>query len=705
MKYIHPHISPVFFLLLFALKGMAQEKEQSLDSVTVFAKTWRPTENLVDTRKIPMPVTVIGKEKIRLMGSRRLDEVLREQAGLAIVSDLGAGNRATGLQMQGFSSEYISVLLNGVPLAGRNNGNLDLSRISVADIERIEIIKGASSSLFGSEALGGVINIITRQSAVDPYISTTVLHGTYNTWDATVESATGFLQQKGNIHASGNFYRTNGFNVNPYLEKGSQTAPPYNNASFQLRAGYHFSERTELIFSGRYAGRQSEMTRNYGLSPYRDRLDEQDWNALLALNHTFNKQTRMAVKYYATTYQSKQDITLLQQGHSVSNTRFNEQVHRLELQSAWRSSNHALEGVAGAGGEYNATRTNTAGTDGNMYNYFVYAQLNGRLKPNLSWIAGARYDGNNLFGGSMNPSAAIKYEPLAWMSIRPSVGWGYRSPVYRQMYQVFTNIIRGYTVVGAHVFEEGIHTLKDAGMVQQVWPLAGKVAPLKPETSVSWNLGIELRPLATLELNINGFYNNIRNLISEQQVGVKTNGAQLFSYLNIARAYTAGTEMGFTWKPHSNLQVSGGYQLLYAKDRTILRDSIKNGNATVRDVPPRKAVPSDYIGLPNRSRHTASLQFFYTFQPWKITASLRGMYRSRAGFLDRDVNGFIDPYDVFINGYALFNASFQKELGKKLTLKLVVDNITDHTDYLMPAQPGRMILAGFSLNLSKEKHP
>ncbi len=100
-----------------------------------------------------------------MMGSRRLDEVLREQTGLAVVSDLGSGNRAVGLQMRGFSAEYITVLIDGQPMAGRNNGNFDLSRISISGIERIEIIKGASSSLYGSEALGGVVNIITKQNS------------------------------------------------------------------------------------------------------------------------------------------------------------------------------------------------------------------------------------------------------------------------------------------------------------------------------------------------------------------------------------------------------------------------------------------------------------------------------------------------------------------------------------------------------------
>jgi outer membrane receptor for ferrienterochelin and colicins len=70
-------------------------------------------------------------------------------------------------------------------------------------------------------------------------------------------------------------------------------------------------------------------------------------------------------------------------------------------------------------------------------------------------------------------------------------------------------------------------------------------------------------------------------------------------------------------------------------------------------------------------------------------------YRSKAGFQDMDNNGYIDRYDAYVDGYALLNASVQKKILKeRLTLQLTAENINDYTDYLMPAQPGRMILAG-----------
>src|SRR3546814_8713767 len=91
----------------------------------------------------------------------RLDDVLVEQTGLTLVSAHG-----TGVQMQGFDPDYTLILLDGQPLIGRTTGTLELSRVAVGNIERIEIVKGPSSSLYGSEALAGVINIITRDPEI-----------------------------------------------------------------------------------------------------------------------------------------------------------------------------------------------------------------------------------------------------------------------------------------------------------------------------------------------------------------------------------------------------------------------------------------------------------------------------------------------------------------------------------------------------------
>jgi outer membrane receptor for ferrienterochelin and colicins len=89
------------------------------------------------------------------------------------------------------------VLVDGQPMLGRNSGNFDLSRISVTNIERIEIIKGASSCLYGSDALGGAINIITRHGAITPQAQASLLYGSLNTVDATLEAETPFANQRG----------------------------------------------------------------------------------------------------------------------------------------------------------------------------------------------------------------------------------------------------------------------------------------------------------------------------------------------------------------------------------------------------------------------------------------------------------------------------------------------------------------------------
>jgi outer membrane receptor for ferrienterochelin and colicins len=148
------------------------------------------TESLIKVENSIMPVTIIDRRTIELMGSRRLDDVLKEQTGVAIVNDIGGGSRSIGVQMQGFSSEYVMVLIDGQPMIGRNSGNFDLSRISVANIERVEITKGAASNIYGGDALGGTINIITRQVVKDPQAMAAISYGSNETIDVTADGET-----------------------------------------------------------------------------------------------------------------------------------------------------------------------------------------------------------------------------------------------------------------------------------------------------------------------------------------------------------------------------------------------------------------------------------------------------------------------------------------------------------------------------------
>jgi outer membrane receptor for ferrienterochelin and colicins len=153
----------LFFIIPQYLWGQAWLVKDTLfasgDSVVVTAtRSERKMSNLT------VPVTLINAQTIQQTGSIRLTDILKEQTGLTMTSGFGAG-----VQLQGLNPDYTIILINGEPLVGRTAGVLDLNRIALGNIKKIEIVKGPSSSLYGSEAMAGVINIITDASNKIPF--------------------------------------------------------------------------------------------------------------------------------------------------------------------------------------------------------------------------------------------------------------------------------------------------------------------------------------------------------------------------------------------------------------------------------------------------------------------------------------------------------------------------------------------------------
>jgi outer membrane receptor for ferrienterochelin and colicins len=151
-------------ILLFVSSIYAFSQEKNIKNDTIKMNTLQEviitaTRTERQLASLPLPVQLISKAQIKQTGALKLNDILEEQTGLIIVPDFGG---VLGIQMQGLDAQYTLILIDGVPLVGRSAGTLDLSRVTVNNIKQIEIVKGASSSLYGSEALGGVINIITE---------------------------------------------------------------------------------------------------------------------------------------------------------------------------------------------------------------------------------------------------------------------------------------------------------------------------------------------------------------------------------------------------------------------------------------------------------------------------------------------------------------------------------------------------------------
>ena len=129
----------VFFIILLNVCLSYAQESRELDSIAqedLDAVVLTATRTKRQVSALPMPVQVIKKEQIQKTNVSKLDDILNETVGLVTVLDFGGGE---GIQMQGFDSEHILVMIDGVPLIGRKAGTLDISQISVGNIEQIEI--------------------------------------------------------------------------------------------------------------------------------------------------------------------------------------------------------------------------------------------------------------------------------------------------------------------------------------------------------------------------------------------------------------------------------------------------------------------------------------------------------------------------------------------------------------------------------------
>ena len=148
------------FITIFSSNAQKQQVNDSINVNKLEEVIISGTKTIRNLSSLPLPAEIISQTEIENSNSTRLTEILNEQLGLITVPDFGGGE---GIQLQGLDSQYTLILIDGLPIIGRSAGTLDINRFTSGNIKQIEIVKGASSSLYGSEAIGGVINIITKE--------------------------------------------------------------------------------------------------------------------------------------------------------------------------------------------------------------------------------------------------------------------------------------------------------------------------------------------------------------------------------------------------------------------------------------------------------------------------------------------------------------------------------------------------------------
>ncbi len=689
-------LSPLFSPLL-------AEDENRAEIVVTGDRREKPVEDTVTRTE------VISRQQIEAQGSRNLAEILRSRNGIEIKPAI----RGQEVRLQGLSPEYVLILVDGDRVTGRLDGAIDLTRFKAEEIERVEIIKGPSSALYGADALGGVINIITRDPKEPARLSTELQYGSgralhYGSGNETHASATtGVKGERISTLWTTGWHRSDGYDLDPetndlkLIRSLVGHIPGLRNEDLPVTEGTTGSSYQDLNVSNRtkvkitdawdITGRASYHYLNQekvDYSPPRTILDRtnetHDVMAGLRTDYRFGTYNRLSIAYSHARF-----LDTLTQDQRASDELDSEEVQDDRVQEARAQldiavgSRHMLSvGVEGLWEEYKSPRISEGGY-GYRQRASIFAQ--DEFKPFDDYfyiVPGLRYESDSQFGSQTTPKLSMRWDPSSDVKLRFGVGRGYRAPSFKDLYFAFQNPGVGYQVVGNE--------------------------NLKPEHSVGYNGGIEYEPKKWLWIGLDGYYNSITNLIDFRRTADRKNDLTTYQTVNVSKAYTRGAEFLVEIRPVEKLRFAVGYTLTDTLDR--LQDIPLEGRSLHRGIYRISYGGKTGLGISLQGSVNGKQAFYYekeslaTLQGGRLVVDRNVILR--AAEQNRDFKLIdLDP-NTPDYGYEMKNANHILDL--RLSYKFLenyeafvgVDNMLDHYDaQLDPIRP-RFFYFGVRTNYS-----
>lgn len=490
---------------------------RALDAVVVTAS--RREQRLKDA---VVPIELVSRAEIERTGAPDVAAVLVEQVGIQLEGGTPTG---AGVQLQGFGAQRVLVLVDGQPLVGRLNGNLDASRIPASMVERIEVVKGPQSTLYGSDAIGGVINIITRRPAA-------------GRTELALQAIGG---QLGRAETSGSLLRSAG-RLDLSLDAGARTqdlAPGFADVADAYARRAHLAptlrwraDSTWTLETGGLVVRESQRYRTGLDFRFADRT-QLAWRAAAAWQRGAH---RVQPLLYVTRFDHLARSSPGAQPLDGVGDRDRQDLAEFELTYAGRLAGAQVD--AGLEARHEAIRADRIpGRDRTLTRIEPYAQATFVRGP-LSFVPGARVTVDELWGTTVSPRAALLWRVRPPLALRVTAGRGFRAPDFKELYLDFVNTQVGYAVEGN--------------------------ADLRPEYSTSVAADLEYVQ-AAWTARVNVFRNRFTDFIEYRQ-----NLDGVFQLQNVGRGRTQGVETEATLLV-GPARLEAGYAFLDTRDETTGR--------------------------------------------------------------------------------------------------------------------------------------
>lgn len=590
---------------------------------------------------------VIDRAQIETSGARDAAQALATQAGVQLDSSFAG----TGVVLSGLEPQHTLILVDGERLVGARDGVLDLSRFYASDIQQIEIVRGPASAAYGSDAMAGVINIVTRPARTELGAQATGRYGATRGEPGLFDdvghhgdawaSVTGGREHV-RARASAGYRRIASFDRSP--ETPSLTSGRVDQVNGTARVDL-LGDDVRVPLWLRIARREEKSIDESSTGAVYDRTQRtDDLTATVAPAFRFagDRGLQLAASYARQRAQLLRDQRRDDDGDSVEDAREQILSMRAQAQTPVVSFLSLAGGVELLGQHYRSPRLDDTGRRGRAS---PFAELTCRFADSLHGmvVPSVRVDLDSQFGVNVSPRLAVRLDPLTWLALRASAGRGFRAPSFSELLLDFQNAAAGYRVRGNR--------------------------DLKPESSIGANLSAELRASDRVRATLNAYRNDVRDLIDTGLVEV-VGGEQQFSYLNVRRARTQGVETTVRVRAHALVEVEVAYALTHARDLTADRP------------------------LTGRALHRSSARLVLGGgeRPWTVSTRCVLVGKRSFGSADAGAGGQTDapPY-VAVDARAAYRIRDEVEPF------VVAENLTDASGTNLPLRP-LTLYAGLNLS-------
>ncbi len=419
-------LSSVCITSLLAVDCFAKETSDTFPDMVVTATRSETAKNNLSTAS-----TIYTREDIERLQAKSVPELLKGSTGLDIVQSGGYGQQ-TSVFMRGTNSSHVLVLIDGIKMGSVSLGLTQFEFLPIDQIERVEIIRGPQSSLYGSEAIGGVIQIFTRkgnQKGETPQVTLDAGGGSYFT-HRTAGTVSG---KSGNswYNAGVSHFNTEGFNTRkPILGAYGFSQPDkdaYTNTAVNARAGHHFDNNAELEASFLHA----EGTTHYDGS-FQDKTNFINQMASISGAIDFMKDWRSTLRLGQTLD--------LGDNFSPNSKNLASRFDTTRWNASWLNQfkiteNHQF--ILGSDYRLDELDSDTSYIESSRYDVGVFGELQSKIFENHFINASLRWDNNESFGDYVTGSVGWRYNWNYGVSLLANFGNAFKAPTFNDLYYPF----------------------------------------------------------------------------------------------------------------------------------------------------------------------------------------------------------------------------------------------------------------------------